>query len=119
MHRKVSKIEAGPQALGSKAPGILEVGHQALGSKSPDILGEKWDKILILSEDLFFLFFCLSPDFGQKMGRNLSVTISNSDLCSSQFSEVSDPPPLFLNPAYATGPRVLLFLGLGHGYPQY
>ena len=41
-----------------------------------------------LSEDLFF---CSSPDFGRKMGRNLSVTISNSDLCLSQFSEVSGP----------------------------
>ena len=40
-------------------PPLLQVGHQALGSKS--------------------------PDFGRKMGRNLSVTISNSDLCSSQI----------------------------------
>ena len=38
-------------------PPPLQVGHQALGSKS--------------------------PDFGRKMGRNLSATISNSDLCSS------------------------------------
>ena len=37
----------------------LQVGHQALGSKS--------------------------TDFGRKMGRNLSVAISNSDLCSSQI----------------------------------
>ena len=37
----------------------LQVGHQALGSKS--------------------------PDFERKMGRNLSMTISNSDLCSSQI----------------------------------
>ena len=40
-------------------PPFLQVGHQALGSKS--------------------------QDFGRKMGRNLSVTISNSDLCPSQI----------------------------------
>ena len=53
------------------------------------------------------------------MGRNLRVTVLNSDLpVPLKFSEVSDPP-FFLNPAYATGPRALLFLGLGYGYPQY
>ena len=58
----------------------LQVGHQALGSKSPDI--------------------------GRKMGRNLSMTLSNSDLCSSQilWSFCPPPPPPFQNPAYATGP---------------
>ena len=58
----------------------LQVGHQALGSKSPDF-GQKLGRNL--SEDLFF--FCSSPDFGRKMGRNLSVTISNSDLCSFEI----------------------------------
>ena len=46
--------------------------HQILGKK----IG------LILSEDLFF---CSSPNFGQKIGLNLSGTISYSDLCSSQI----------------------------------
>ena len=54
-------------------------GFQGLGSKSPDI-GRKMGRNL--GEDLFF--FYSSPDFGRKMGRNLNVTISNSDLCSSQ-----------------------------------
>ena len=53
----------------------LQVGHQALGSKL--------------------------PDFGRKIGRNLSVTISNSDLCSSQIFWSFCPPP-FQNHAYAT-----------------
>ena len=56
------------------------------------ILGEKTGRNL--SEDLFF---CSSADFGRKMARNLSVTISNSDLCSSQsfWSFWPPPPPLF------------------------
>ena len=76
------------------------------------ILGEKWDEIWVKT-----FFFCSSPDFGRKMGRNLSedlffscslpdfrrkkgrngsVTISNSDLCSSQiFWSFCPPPPLF------------------------
>ena len=57
----------------------FQVGHQALGSKSPDF-GQKMGRNL--SEGLFF---CSSPDFGRKMGRDLSMTISNSDLCSSQI----------------------------------
>ena len=56
-----------------------QAGHQAWGSKSPDF-GQKLGRNL--SEDFFF---CSSPDFGRKMGRNLSVTISNSDLCSFQI----------------------------------
>ena len=41
-------------------------------------------------------FFCSSPDFGRKVGRNLSMTISNSDLCSSQiFRSFCPPPPPF------------------------
>ena len=83
------------------------------------ILGEKWDEICVttflfcsspdfgrkigrnLSEDLFF--FYSSPDFGRVMERNLSVTISNSDLCSSQIFWSFWPPP-FQNPAYAYCP---------------
>ena len=60
------------------------------------ILGEKWDEIWVKT------FFCSSPDFGRKMGRNLSVTISNSDLCSFQIFW-SFWPTHFQNPAYATG----------------
>ena len=56
---------------------------------------------LNLSEDLFFCstpdfghkiglnlsedFFCSSPNFGQKIGLILGGTISYSDLCSSQI----------------------------------
>ena len=54
---------------------------------SPD-LGRKMGRNL--SEDLFF---CSSPDFGRKMGRNLGMTISNSDLCSSQVFWSFCPPP--------------------------
>ena len=74
-------------------PPPLQVGHQALGSKS--------------------------PDFGRKMGRNLSMTISNSDLCSSQifWSQISNfkskfLAPLFKNPAYATGSKKLIHLSI-------
>ena len=73
----------------------LPVGHQALGSKSPDF-GRKWNEIWVKT-----FFFCCSPDFGRKMGRNLSVTISNSDPCSSQIFW-SFCPPSFHYPAYAT-----------------
>ena len=52
-----------------------------------------------LSEDLFFL--CSSPKFGRKMRLNLSGTTSDSDLCSSQIFWNFWPPP-FQNPAYAT-----------------
>ena len=71
-------IEKGAK-LRHAPPPPLQVGHQALGSKSPDI-GRKMGRNM--NEDLFF---CSSPDFGRKMGQNLSVTISNSDLCSSQI----------------------------------
>ena len=52
-----------------------------------------------LSEDLFFL--CSSPTFGRKMRLNLSGTTSDSDLCSSQIFWNFWLPP-FQNPAYAT-----------------
>ena len=52
-----------------------------------------------------FFFFCSSPDFGQKMGRNLSVTISNSDLCSSKIFWSFWPPP-FQNSANAIAPEI-------------
>ena len=73
------------------APPPLQVGHQAfkLWDRNHLILGEKWDEIWVKT------FFCSSPDFGRKMGRNLSVTISNSDLCSSQIFWSFWPPPLF------------------------
>ena len=68
-------------------PPPLQVGNQALGSKSPDF-GRKMGRNL--SEDLFF---CSLPDFGRKMARNWSVTISNSDLyVPLKFSEISGPP---------------------------
>ena len=55
------------------------------------VLGEKWDEIWVKT-----FFFLSSPDFGRKMGRNLSVTISNSDVSSSQnFWTFCPPPPLF------------------------
>ena len=45
------------------------------------------------SEDLFFLFFfCSSPNFGRKIGLILDGTISDSDLCSSQIFWSSWPP---------------------------
>ena len=44
-----------------------------------------------LSEDLFFL--CSSPKFGRKMRLNLSGTTSDSDLCSSQIFWNFWPPP--------------------------
>ena len=64
----------------------LQVEHQALSSKSPNIwmtnriIGRKMGRNL--SEDLFF---CSSPVLGEYMGRILSVTISNFDLCFSQI----------------------------------
>ena len=74
LHRKVSKTEAWLPPL--------QVGHQAfrLWARNLSDFGRKMGRKL--SEDLFF---CTSPDFGRKMGRNLIVTISNSDLCSSQI----------------------------------
>ena len=53
------------------------------------ILGEKWDEIWVKT------FFLLFTWFWRKMGRNLNVTISNSDLCSSQIFGSFWPPPPF------------------------
>ena len=50
-----------------------------------------------------------SPDIGRKMARNLSVTISNSDLCYSQIFR-SFWPPHFRNPAYATVADLLAYI---------
>ena len=44
-------------------PPPLQVGHQALGSKSPDF-GRKMGRNL--SEDLFFVFFALHLILGEK-----------------------------------------------------
>ena len=65
------------------------------------ILGENWDEMWVMIFFFLFIWFwakigtkfkwgpffflCSAPDVGQKLGRNLSVTISNSDLCSSQI----------------------------------
>ena len=75
--------------------------HQRLGLKSEEI----WVKTLLfffcsapnfgqkiglnLSEDPFF---CSSPNFERKIGLILGGTISDSDLCSSQIFWSSFPP---------------------------
>ena len=87
LHRKVSKIEACPP-FASWASGF---GFEITWYWAKNGTKFEWR-----------LFFCSSPDFGRKMGRNLSVTISNSDLCSSQVFWSFWPPPPFQNPAYAT-----------------
>ena len=52
--------------------------------------GEKRDGPWV--KTFFFFFFCSSPKFGRKMRLNLSGTTSDSDLCSSKFSEIFGPP---------------------------
>ena len=78
LHRKVSKIEAWPP--------LCKLGIR-LWARNHLILGEKWNEIWVKT-----FFFCSSPDFGRKMGRNLSKTISNSGLCSSQIFWTFCPP---------------------------
>ena len=94
LHRKVGKIEACPP------PPPLEVVHKVWShighvlcvfSRTILRFGRKIG--LVLSEDLFF---CSSPNFGQFLIQNFVLL---------KFSKVSapPPPPLFQNPAYATG----------------
>ena len=131
------------QALGSKSP---DIGRKMGRNLSKDlfflalhlILGENWNEIWVKTFFLFlFFYFCSSPDFGRKIGRNLSEDLffllftwfwaknwtkfecDNFKFWSmflSNFLKFLAPPP-FQNPAYATGPRALLYLG--HWYPQY
>ena len=81
---RTAKLHRKVSKIEACPPPLFQVGHQALSSKS--------------------------PDFGRKMGRNSSVTISNFDLCFSQIfwsfwpppPHPPPPPPPFQNPAYAT-----------------
>ena len=78
LHRKVSKIEAWP-------PPLCKLGIRFDNTKGMFcalLLGFGLKIGGNLSEDLFF---CSSPNFGRKIGQNLSGTISDSDLCSSQI----------------------------------
>ena len=130
LHRKVSKIEAWPPPFASWASGFgLEITWYWVKNETKFegrpfffllftwfwakngtkfewrlffsalrlILGEKWDEIWVWQ----FQILIYVP---------------------LKFSEVSappphPPPPPFQYPAYATGPRALLYLA--HGYPQY
>ena len=105
LHRKVSKMRHGP-------PPPLQVGHKVGSHKGyfcAFLLGIGLKIGGNLSEDLFVFcsspnfgrkiglnlsedhFFCSLPNFGRKIGLDLSRTISDSELCSSQIFW----PPLF------------------------
>ena len=102
---KWAKLRHGP-------PLLCKLGIR-LWARNHLILGEKQDEIWVKT-----FFFCFSPDFGRKNGTKFECdNFKFWSMFLSNFLKFQTPP--FLNPAYATGPIVLLFLGLGHGYPQY
>ena len=86
LHRKVSEIEACPPLCKFG----IRFDHKK-GMFCAFLLGIGLKIGANVSEDLLF-FFRSSPDFGRKIGLNLSRIISDSDLrCSQIFCR----PPLF------------------------
>ena len=84
--RGPGRVEAVVFSFGARIRSVLE---QEFFSPCPicvSIFGEKWDQIWVKT---FFLFFRSSPNFGEKMGPNLSEDLF---FCSSpNFGEKMGP----------------------------